>query len=76
MSHEMSKKHADQVAEKAAIIANTAFGLGRTAERNRIIELLEKNFCECDTDNCKGWFLPDSESLIALIKEETNAGSN
>ena len=40
MSHEMSKKHADQVAEKAAIIANAAFGLGRTAERNRIIELL------------------------------------
>lgn len=40
MSHEMSRTHQEQVAEKAAIIANTAFGLGRTAERNRIIELL------------------------------------
>ena len=46
MSHEMSKKHADQVAEKAAIIANAAFGLGRTAERNRIIELLVDELSE------------------------------
>jgi hypothetical protein len=37
----MSKKHADQVAEKAAIIANAAFGLGRTAERNRILDILK-----------------------------------
>lgn len=41
MSHEMSKKHADQVAEKAAIIANTAFILGRKAERTHIIEILK-----------------------------------
>lgn len=41
MSHEMSKKHQDQVAEKAAIIANTAFKLGRRAERDHIIELLK-----------------------------------
>lgn len=40
MSHEMSKKHQDQVAEKAAIIANTAFLLGRRAERDHILELL------------------------------------
>ena len=40
MSREMSKAHQKQVAEKAAIIANTAFGLGRTAERNLIIEIL------------------------------------
>ena len=40
MSHEMSKKHQEQVAEKAAIIANTAFKLGRRAERDHIIELL------------------------------------
>jgi hypothetical protein len=40
MSHEMSKKHQDQVAEKAAIIANTAFKLGRRAERDHIVELL------------------------------------
>jgi hypothetical protein len=36
----MSKKHADQVAEKAAIIANTAFMLGRKAERQHIIDLM------------------------------------
>jgi len=40
MAHEMSKKHADQVAEKAAIIANTAFLLGRQAERQHIIDLM------------------------------------
>ena len=40
MSHEMSKKHADQVAEKAAIIANTAFMLGRKAERQHILDLM------------------------------------
>lgn len=40
MAHEMSKKHQDQVAEKAAIIANTAFLLGRKAERQHIIDLL------------------------------------
>jgi hypothetical protein len=36
----MSKKHQDQVAEKAAIIANTAFLLGRRAERQHIIDLM------------------------------------
>ena len=61
----MSKKHADQVAEKAAIIANTAFGLGRTAERNRIIDLMMNQ--------------PVSEELhkiIELLRGETNAGPN
>lgn len=63
MSHEMSKKHADQVAEKAAIIANTAFGLGRTAERNRIIAILEQHTLK--------------PSIIKeIIGEETNDGSN
>ena len=46
MSHQMSKEHQKQVAEKAAIIANTAFGLGRTAERNRIIEILVDELSE------------------------------
>ena len=46
MSHEISKKHQDQIAEKAAIIANAAFGLGRTAERNRIIEILVDELSE------------------------------
>jgi hypothetical protein len=40
MSHELSKKHQGQIAEKAAIIANTAFKLGRQSERNRILEII------------------------------------
>jgi hypothetical protein len=61
MAHEMSKKHQDQVAEKAAIIANTAFGLGRTAERNRIIEIITNR------SNATG-----REELIALINGEVS----
>lgn len=41
MSHEMSKKHQDQVAEKTAIIANTAFMLGRKAERQHILDIIK-----------------------------------
>jgi hypothetical protein len=41
-------------------------------ERERIIKLLKEQCCNCDSDNCKGWFLPDAESLIALIKGEPN----
>ena len=66
MSHEMSKKHADQVAEKAAIIANTAFLLGRKAERQHIIDIMMNQ--------------PVSEELhkvIELLREETTSdGSN
>jgi hypothetical protein len=65
MSHEMSKKHADQVAEKAAIIANSAFMLGRQAERQHIIDLIMNQ--------------PVSEELhkvIELLRGETNAGPN
>jgi hypothetical protein len=65
MSHEMSKKHADQVAEKAAIIANTAFGLGRTAERNRIIDLMMNQLVS-----------EELHKVIELLREETNAGPN
>ena len=66
MSHEMSKEHQKQVAEKAAIIANTAFLLGRKAERQHIIELMMNQ--------------PVSEELhkvIELLREETTSdGSN
>jgi hypothetical protein len=65
MSHEMSKKHADQVAEKAAIIANSAFMLGRQAERQHIIDLMMNQ--------------PVSEELhkvIELLRGATNDGPN
>ena len=65
MSHEMSRTHQEQVAEKAAIIANTAFGLGRTAERNRIIEII-RNMSKA---------IGDAE-LIELIERGDNASDN
>lgn len=46
MSHELSKAHQKQIAEKAAIIANTAFKLGRASEKNRIIEILTDELSE------------------------------
>jgi len=42
MSHEMSKTHQEQVAEKAAIIANTAFKLGLETEGRRILGILKE----------------------------------
>ena len=36
----MSRTHQEQVAEKAAIIANTAFKLGLETEGRRILDLL------------------------------------
>jgi hypothetical protein len=46
MSHEMSKAHQQQVAEKAAIIANTAFKLGRKSELDRVLEVLKDELSE------------------------------
>jgi hypothetical protein len=74
MSHEMSKAHQNQVAEKAAIIANTAFGLGRTAERNRILDLLNAEL-EVHSKGSSG--RGNVQRIIAIInREETNDGSN
>jgi hypothetical protein len=42
MSHELSKKHQEQVAEKAAIIANAAFKLGLETEGRRILDILNE----------------------------------
>ena len=42
MAHEMSKKHQDRVAEKAAIIANSAFRLGLETEGRRILDILNE----------------------------------
>jgi hypothetical protein len=40
MSNDLNKAQAKAVAEKAAIIANEAFMLGRQAEANRVVEIL------------------------------------
>jgi len=41
MTNDLSKTQAKAVAEKTAIIANTAFMLGREAEANRVIGILK-----------------------------------
>jgi hypothetical protein len=41
MTNALSKEQAKQVTEKAAIIANQAFLLGREAEANRVIGILK-----------------------------------
>ena len=59
MSHEMSRAHQQQVAEKAAIIANQAFSMGRQSEQDRIKGYIKQQQCElnvdtgtCEHDNC------------------------
>ena len=59
MSHQLSKKHQDQIAEKAAIIANQAFSMGRQSEQDRIKGYIKQQQCElnvdtgtCEHDNC------------------------
>lgn len=66
MSHEMSKKHQEQVAEKTAILVNHAFRMGIQAERNRIIELIPeymKTVLDWGHETA-------SKELIELIKRE------
>lgn len=69
MSHELSRKHQDQIAEKAAIIANHAFTMGRETEMTRIKQYINEQLCNncaggelCELDNC--YLLKD---VIAFI---------
>jgi hypothetical protein len=41
MTNDLNKNQAKAVAEKTAIIANTAFMLGREAEAKRVIDILK-----------------------------------
>ena len=72
MSHQLSKKHQDQIAEKAAIIANQAFSMGRQSEQDRIKTYIKQQHCElnvdtgtCEHDNC--FLLGD---VIAYINQQ------
>lgn len=72
MSNELSKAQAKQVAEKAAIIANTAFGLGRDAERAKLVTYIKGQQCitwnetgSCEHDNC-----PLLADIIAYANQE------
>jgi hypothetical protein len=78
MTNDLSQNQAKMVAEKTAIIANTAFMLGREAEANRVIEILEKmKLTALDTKTDKGtqtaWVV---ENAIVLIKGKPNAETN
>lgn len=67
MSHEMSMKHQEQVAEKAAIIANTAFKLGLETEGRRIIDLINNELTLHKRGSSGAAVI---ERLLAQIKRE------
>ena len=78
MSREFSKSQANQVAEKTAIIANTAFQLGRDSESTRIKQYIKEQLCDncakgerCELDNC--YLLRD---VIAFINSVGKHGKN
>jgi len=75
MTNDLSKTQAKAVAEKTAIIANTAFMLGREAEAKRVIDIIKT-----ELDN-----YPDTsagrhaiERIIELLssKGQTNGETN
>jgi hypothetical protein len=72
MNHELSRAHQMQVAEKAAIIANQAFTMGRQSEQQRIKSYIKEQQCltnadtgTCEHDNC--FLLGD---VIAFINQD------
>jgi len=75
MTNELSKAQAKQVAEKAAIIANQAFMLGREAEARRVIEII-KTELELHRKGSSG--RANLEKIIDLLssKGKTNGETN
>jgi hypothetical protein len=75
MSNDLSQNQAKAVAEKTAIIANTAFMLGREAEANRVIQIL-KTELELHKKGSSG--RGTVERIIALLssKDKPNAETN
>ena len=74
MSHELSRKHQEQVAEKAAIIANTAFKLGLETEGRRILEILNEELTMHKRGSSGAGTV---ERIIAKVKGElTNVSDN
>jgi hypothetical protein len=71
MSHELSRAHQQQVAEKAAIIANQAFSMGRDSAKLEVKNYIKAQQCltnqdtgSCEHDNC--FLLGD---VIAFINQ-------
>jgi hypothetical protein len=75
MSNDLSQNQAKAVAEKTAIIANTAFMLGREAEANRLIQIL-KTELELHKKGSSG--RGTVERIIALLssKDKPNGETN
>jgi len=74
MSSDLNKAQAKAVAEKTAIIANTAFMLGREAEAKRVIDIL-KNELELHR---RGTDRGTIERIIDLLssKDKSNGETN
>jgi len=74
MTNDLNKNQAKAVAEKTAIIANTAFMLGREAEAKRVIDILKT---ELELDR-KGTDRGTVERIIELLssKGQTNGETN
>lgn len=74
MSHEMSRTHQEQVAEKAEIIANTAFKLGLETEGRRILDILNEELTMHKRGSSGAGTV---ERIIAKVKGElTNVSDN
>lgn len=67
MSNELSKAQAKAITEKAAIIANQAFLLGRETEANRVIGIL-KNELELHKKGSSG--RGNVERIIAILSSK------
>jgi len=59
MTKPFTKAQTNDIAEKAAIIANTAFNLGRESERSKLVMYIKGQYClerqengHCDDDPC------------------------
>ena len=72
MTKPFTKAQSNQIAEKTAIIANTAFGLGVDAANSKTITYIKGQTCiqfqenhTCEHDNC--YLLGD---VIAYINQE------
>jgi hypothetical protein len=73
MTNDLNKNQAKMVAEKTAIIANTAFKMGIETEHNRVIEILNNELTLHKRGSSGAGTL---EKLISLVKRESNVETN
>jgi hypothetical protein len=75
MTNDLNKNQAKAVAEKTAIIANTAFMLGREAEAKRVIDIIKT---ELDLYRSGSARRVAIERIIELLssKGQTNGETN